>query len=64
MINERYIDERDIYVRIKTNKDITKEDKQRFNQVTKSLYLSEAGREKLSKKVIHNQERNKINNEL
>ena len=57
---EHWIDERDIYIRINTNKELSIEDKAEFNKVTKTLYMNQTGRDRLSVVKIKNQARNKM----
>ena len=60
---EHWIDERDIYIRIKTNNQLSLEDKAEFNKVTKTLYMNQTGRDRLSVVKIKNQARNKMKKE-
>ena len=56
---ETYITEAEIMHRIKTHPDLSIDDKEDFHFDLQMLYLTDKGREKINKPVIHNQQRNK-----
>ena len=63
MYSETYICEIDILNRIKMNNQLSIEDKAEFNKVTKTLYMNQTGRDRLSVVKIKNQARNKMKKE-
>ena len=56
---EKYITEAEIMHRIRTHPDLTADDKEDFHFDLQMLYITDKGREKMNKPVIHNQQRNK-----
>ncbi len=56
---ENYIPMEDVLIRIKYHPDISKEEKEKFKESIKGIYMTEKGKEKINKPVIKNQQRNK-----
>jgi len=55
---ENYIPAEDVLVRIKYHRDITPEEKAKFKEQIKGLYMTDKRKEQTFKKVITNQQRN------
>ena len=60
MHNETFIPMQDVINRINTHPDITKEVKKEFKHLTDLLYMTDRRKEKTFKKVLTNQQRNKL----
>lgn len=56
---ENYIPFEDVMIKIKFHPDITKEDKERYKETLKGLFMTDKRKEKTFKPIIKNQERNK-----
>ena len=59
MSNETFIPMQDVIYRINTHPDLTPKDKKEFDYITRSLYMSDKGKEKILKPTLTNQQRNK-----
>jgi len=57
---ETFISEKDVLIRIKYHKDISQEEKKKYEQSIKGLFMTEKSKEKTFKPIIKNQERNKM----
>jgi hypothetical protein len=55
---ENYIPMEDAIIRIKYHPDITKQEKEQYEEIIKGIYMTDKGREKIRKLVIKNQQRN------
>jgi len=55
---ETFILSQDVINRIKSHPDISKQDKERYKQTLKGLFMTDKGKEKTFKEVKSNQQRN------
>lgn len=55
---ETFILSQDVINRIKSHPDISKEDKERYKQILKGLFMTDKAKEKTFKEVKSNQQRN------
>jgi hypothetical protein len=55
---ENYIPFEDVMIKIKFHPDITKEDKERYKESLKGLFMTDKRKEQTFKKVKSNQQRN------
>ena len=55
---ENYIPMEDVLIRIKYHPDISKEEKEKFKESIKGIYMTEKGREKINKPKKYQNERN------
>ena len=58
---ENYIPMKDVLIKIKYHPDITPEEKAKFQEQIKGLYMTDKRKEQTFKKVITNQKRNENN---
>jgi len=56
---ETFIPAEDILIKIKYHKDISQEEKKKYEQSIKGLFMTKKSKEKTFKPIIKNQERNK-----
>jgi len=56
---ENYIPFEDVMIKIKFHPDITKEDKERYKESLKGLFMTDKRKKQTFKEVKSNQERNK-----
>ena len=55
---ETYIPMEDVLIRVKYHPDITKEEKAKFEEIVKGLYMTDKRKKKVFKPITKNQERN------
>jgi hypothetical protein len=55
---ETYIPMEDVLIRVKYHPDITKEEKAKFEEIVKGIYMTDKRKKKVFKPITKNQQRN------
>lgn len=58
---ETFIPMEDVLIRVKYHPDISKEEKAKFEEIVKGIYMTDKRRDKMNKPIIKNQQRKKPN---